>query len=152
MTATATKSQLFELVAPSDPYTFRAPNLAAAVVANLFLTEWKGALNALEGDEVKAPFYPFGCRESAMDAEILKHTGATLQDYLAGHRNEVAEVLESVLIGSRHDRAIFESATAKMAPAEAAIFRAEWHDKKQSSMNDIGKRAQQLAAHFRSET
>jgi hypothetical protein len=140
---------LYEIVTPCDPYTFRAPTLAVAAVALLFLTEWKGAGKPLDGEGPETPFFPFGCTQKAMEEQILELTGGTLQAFIDANKNAIADSLASVLIGSQGDRGLFEEAVSRMPESERASFREQWHDRKRSSISDFGKRAQQLAAHFR---
>jgi len=64
----------------------------------------------------------------------------------------IAEALESVTVGDFEDRARLEKLLACVSdPAERSAAQDAWHDQRRSSMNDIGKRAKQMAAHLRNK-
>ena len=88
-----------------------------------------------------------------MEAQVLESTGMSLTAYMDDkeRRQAVADCLDSILIGDVADREMLASAVARMTPEHGAAFMAEWHDKRRTSMNNIGRRAQQLAEHLRAQ-
>lgn len=138
---------LFEIVNPSDPYTFEAENVDIACVAVLFLGNGAYGLNVPDGQpNPDCPMFLFGGDPAAW-AE--KRLGCSLNDYLTKHGDAIASALDSVLIGDFSDRQIFNDAVAKMNEVGAVQFKNQWHDKKRSSLSDIGKRAWALAKALR---
>ena len=61
---------LYELVNPSDAYTFEAPDLGIASVALLFLCEWRYGGKPVDDTGQETPFFPFGCTPQAMEEQI----------------------------------------------------------------------------------
>lgn len=75
--------------------------------------------------------------------------GLTLDEILANRKPQIAAALESFLIGSIGERHLFAEAKDRMTPADAAEYARLRHDQLRSSMNNIGERAQELAARLR---
>lgn len=142
---------LWELINPSDPYTFRARSTQAATVAMLFLSHLACGGKPVDpacGLE-RTPMCPFGLTEEGMRRVLADEGISDLDEWLKEHREEVAEVLESVEIGRPEEQEELAEATSLMSPEDAAEYRAKWRDKRRSSMNNIGARAQRLAEMFR---
>lgn len=136
---------IYDIANPSDAYTMKTDDEEAAVLACMFLGEGQYALTDERGEQV-CPFFMFG---GDPDTFMLKKYGRTLKAAIDAKRAEFADALDSVLIGSMEDRKDYEEAIALMTPENAATFEASRHDKRRTSMNNIGRRAKALAKHLR---
>lgn len=64
---------------------------------------------------------------------------------------ELAAALDSVLIGDERARQLFDIAAQFFTKDEMETARQQWHDKRRSSLNDIGARAWAMARRLRGE-
>jgi hypothetical protein len=136
---------IYEIVNPSDPYTMETDNLLAACIACTMLGAGKYALRQQDG-EVEMPLFIFGGIEQWFEKKFEK----PIAELLDGSNDiPVIEALDSVLIGDATDRKIYKAAIEKMDAEAVKVFRKEWQDKKRSSMNDIGARAEHISASMR---
>lgn len=133
-----------EIVNPSDKYTIKGTPIILCY-AGLFLGEGQYALNTRDGETV-LPLMLFGGDPKKF---ILDEFGEDFDEYLAAHYTDVADCLDSVMIGGFNAREDAEKALEGMNPEEREKWLAERHDKRRSSMNDIGGYARKLAAAFR---
>jgi hypothetical protein len=136
---------VYEIGNPSDAYTMKSDCVPAAAVACMFLGEGAYNLTDKDGKQV-CPFFLFG---GDPDAWLKAEHNTTIEDVTRDHGEEVIDALETVLIGDFAEREVVESATAKMSKADAAAWLEERHDRKRSSMNNIGRRAKAMAAALR---
>ena len=138
--------RLCEISNPSDPYTIEVgddPRPACAAV--LLLGEGHYGLHE-EGGEDVMPIFLFG---GAVEW-LAKHGIPDLPAYLTAHAVEIADALDTVMIGKRSERARMERVLAAIASAEdRQKARAAWLDEKQTSLNDIGGRAVVLSKRLR---
>lgn len=138
---------LFNIINPSDPYTMRAVELEVAAVAVCVLGEGKYALEEISGDRSgQVPFFLTG----GHDAWFTKQFGRTFAEslnYVCTRRHEeLVKTLASVHIGTPADKAAFDERAAQCPDPEAVVeLLHELHDAKRTSMNDIGRRAWQMA-------
>ena len=139
---TLTDTKLYELINPSDPYTFRAPSIEVAGAAVLQLSSNFGARCVEPNQERRSTPVIFGWDEW-LDEHGIDRT------WIEAHITEIADALDSFLIGGANDRADVESMLA-MLPEEK---RQEWRDQRQdrhrSSLNQIGEHAYALARQLR---
>jgi len=139
--------KLWEISNPSDAYTIRGEFLVAAV-AVLCLGEGKYGLHPEKEGDRELPVFLLG----GADWWIKENLGGDFAGYIEAHAMAIAEALESVTIGDFEDRARLERLLACISsPTERAAAQDAWHDQRRSSMNDIGKRAKQMAAHLRNK-
>lgn len=138
---TATKLKLYELVNPSDPYTFRAPNIQVAGAAVALLSTSFGATCLEDGDDETTPIL-FGwkewCDSHGIDGPWIK-----------AHKEEIADALDSFLIGGKNERADVETMLAELPEEKREEWRAKRQDRHRSSMNRIGEAAYRLAKRIR---
>lgn len=130
-------SAVFDIANPSDAYTIKGPFMACAIAVAIL---GNGAYG------IKGTPVLFGWDD------WLKQQGISdLSAHIDANADEIATALESVLIGSGQDREEVES-TLSMLPEEK---RSEWlakrHDNRRSSLNDIGGKAQKIAARLRQQ-
>lgn len=142
---------LFEIINMSDAYTIDCPDLDIAFAACVLLGNGQYAFEPLDSNSLSSvPIFIFG----GHDEWCHMHCGgATADDVLARVMNtrktDLADALDSVLIGSARDRAVFDAMVADMTPDQRVKARVAWHDKKLSSMNNIGQRAYGAATALR---
>lgn len=136
---------VYEIINPSDAYTMKHDDPAAAAVAGLFLGNGAYGLEDADGNRALPLFLLGGDPE----AWLQETHGVTIEQVMAERPLAVAEALESVLIGGFDARREVESATEKMTPEDAAKWLAERHDARRTSMNNIGRRARSIAASLR---
>lgn len=148
---------LYEIVNPSDRYTFRAASREIAAVMVMLLG--RGSYGAVDVSGTwKVPLFLMGGVEM-VNAWFMREFGADIDAVLdrtfgqAEPRRHLIEAFESVLIGNVGDRANFEDAIAAIPDSTArAEFAIRWRDRKRSSMNNIGAHAEAYAKHLRSRT
>lgn len=135
----------YELINPSDPYTFIADDLeTAALVVFIFGTAY-GAEPKDEGEKV--PIFLFG---GALEW-YQKRFGRTPDDGLIAKKKAVADAMESMMLGHFRDRERYEAALASITdPQKKAEFMKTWQDGC-SSLNNIGQVAHDLAEKLRTE-
>lgn len=138
--------ELYEIISPSDPYTFRADSVAIArfVVIALGTGQYDG--EAEDGTSLDAMLLTFTKEEAK--AKLHEFFGDPKQ-FVREHRAEIIEALESVMSFNRGERGAYDEAI-KLIPADKiAGYRKKVHDKNRSSLNDIGDRAWKYAKKLR---
>lgn len=129
----------FELINPSDPYTFIASDLEVAALTVFLLSTMYGA--KAEDSELKVPIFLFSDPKEWYQKEF----GRTTDEGLKLRKEEVSEALASFVFGDFADRKRYEAALRAITNSEKREeFMKEWHDGR-SSLNDIGAKAHQLA-------
>lgn len=134
---------IYDISNPSDPYTLKADDFATATAAVLLLGRGHYGLTSEDGT-LEVPLFLLGGSEA-----WLEEQGFTIPGLIDGHELEIAQVLDSVLIGTFGARREVESALAKMSPEDGEKWLAERHERKRSSMNDIGAQAKAIAKTLR---
>jgi hypothetical protein len=143
---------LFEIVNPSDPYTLKTDNFGAACVACLALGGTTYCVKQIDAAPGEAPkeMPLFLLAQDSVDPWFHREFGMGIDAFFEANRPAVADALESVLIGSRRDREEYERALAMIDdPEKRKVWCDEWHDKRRTSMNDIGARAASYAKNLR---
>jgi hypothetical protein len=116
----------FELVSPSDPYTFEADDHEIAAVAVCLLGNGKYMADALGDDANKGnnvPAFLFGGHDEWFEARFGANYEATAEHVLQTRCDALARAWESLTLGR----------------------------KERSSMNDIGGKARELAKAVRAQ-
>ncbi len=132
----------YELINPSDAYTFYAPSLLIAACAVFIVGEGKYGAHRVDDEEDHVPLFLFGGHETWLKDHGVEDLGA----YIEAHRPEIAACLESFLIGDHADRVRMERVLdAIRDPADREAAREAWHDERRSSMNNIGLVAKRYA-------
>jgi len=135
------KTKLYELCNPSDPYTFYAPTVEVAGVAACLLSTGFGAVS-IDGEE-RTPIL-FGWDEWLTEKGID-------ETWFKTHALEIADALDSFMIGDAARRADVDSMLELLPPEKRNQWVAERQERRRSSLNKIGERAYELAQKFRSE-
>lgn len=131
----------YELVNPSDPYTFLAADHETAALAVFLLGTAYGATqkDRTEGEDV--PIFILG---GGVEWYTEKFSRSP-DDGLAAKQSEVAEALGSMMLGHFEDRRRYNAALEAIDdPEKKAKFIADWQDGR-SSLNDIGTKAHRIA-------
>lgn len=124
----------YELINPSDPYTFVAADkeVAALVIGNLSLSFGAETKDEAEADRV--PIFMFG----GFDEWYQEEFGRTPTEGMAARKKEVGDALASFMLGHFEDRARYNAALEAIDdPAKAEAFKEKWQDGR-TSLNNIG--------------
>jgi len=131
---------VWELVNPSDHYTFRAPNVEVAGVVACMLSPAYGA--KLVGGDERSPLI-IGWNEWMAAYNID-------EQWIDDHAREFAEAYDSFLIGEPDSRAEAEAALALLPDEHARRrWKLERQDRLRTSVSAIGESAYSFAAQFR---
>lgn len=132
---------VYELINPSDPYTFEAPNIEVAGAAVCLLSTGFGA-KRLSGEVDESTPVLFGWEEwfksHGIDSTWLNEHGAA-----------VADALDSFLIGDAATRSDTMDMLAQLSEDKRDAWRSRRQDRHRSSMNDIGEAAYAMAKRLR---
>lgn len=141
---------LYAIINPSDAYTFIGANDLVAGLAVLILGEGQYGCARINPDDYNEetqvlPIMIFGEPDN-ITAWVLEHSDyPSFEAAMENNLWQVASALDSVVIGDANDRALYQSARAKMSETDQATYAEEWHDKKRSSLNDIHKSARAIS-------
>lgn len=129
----------YELINPSDPYTFIASSNEVAALTVFCLSTSYAAKAKDESFEV--PITMLGGGEEWYQEQF----GRTPDAGLLENKGEVVKALASMMYGSFRDRKMYQSALKAIDDdKKREQFIAEWQDGR-SSLNDIGSYAHGLA-------
>jgi hypothetical protein len=138
---------VYEIVNPSDPYTIEG-NLTTVAIAVTILGRGMYSLRDEDG-EIVLPFFAFQGTKT-MNEWFNKQCRKTAQEYMDSiPNNELAECLESVVIGNFKDRETYFETLEKLEPSKRKKWASQYHEKTRSSLNDIGRRAKKTAKELR---
>ena len=132
--------KLYELVNPSDPYTFYAPSVEVAGLASAMLSPSFGA-SPVDGEGESSPVM-FGWNE------WMKEKGID-DEWIAENKLAIADALDSFLIGNANRRADVESMVEMLPDDKKAEWRGSRQDRNRTSLNQIGESAYKLAKQLR---
>lgn len=128
---------LYELINPSDPYTFLAadPETAALTVFCF------GTAYGAESTSDQVPVFLL----SDPKEWYQEHFGRTPDEGLEAKKSEVIKALRSFVLGTEADRKRYEGAMDCITEPEKRIaFAEQWLDGR-TSLNNIGQRAGRIA-------
>jgi len=133
----------YDVINPSDPYTFEAPDLEIAAAAIFLVGGGHYAAEPFEKGQDRVPIFLFG----GSDEWAKEKFGADLETWFnrlkATRLPEICAALESFLYGGRLAREDWQGRSIEE--------RAAYNERHRTSMNNIGKRAFSIAASLRSE-
>ena len=131
----------YELINPSDPYTFIAEDKETAALTIFLLGTLYGAETENREEENSIPVFILGGSEEW----YIKEFGRTPEEGFAHKKEAVKKALASFMLGHFRDRQRYEAALQAIDdPDKKKIFIENWQDAC-SSLNDIGTRAHQYA-------
>lgn len=129
----------FELINPSDPYTFIAENEEVATLTVFCISTMYGAKS--KDGRVEIPVFIFGGAKEWYKEKF----GRTTDEGLNEEKENVKKALSSFMLGQFEDRRRYEAALKAITDEKKKEeFIAEWQDGR-SSLNDIGTYAHNLA-------
>ncbi len=135
----------YELINPSDPYTFIADDLETAALVVFAISPAYGAKT--KDGELAVQCFIFGGAEEWYTEQF----GRSIADGFEAKKKQLAEALSSMMLGHFEDRRRYEAALAAITePDKREKFIAEWQDEC-SSLNDIGTRCHKLAERLKNE-
>lgn len=138
----------YELINPSDPYTFIAEDFETAALVVLALSPAYGAVSKDGNQEV--PVFIFGPSNIA-DEWYTEQFGRTANEGLEAKKLPLAAALESMMLGGFEDRRRYSAALEAITDEEKRKrFIEQWQDGR-SSLNDIGTRAHKIAEWIRTK-
>lgn len=129
----------YDLINPSDPYTFVAEDLETAALVVFSISTLFGAEPKDGGEDV--PVFILGGSKEWYSERF----GRTPDEGLAAKREAVAKALDSMMYGCFEDRQRYEAALAAITDEERRKeFIAAWQNG-HSSLNNIGTYCHRLA-------
>lgn len=133
---------VYELINPSDPYTFECSSREVAALTVSALSPMYGAKAENEEDEI--PIFIFWGNDG-YEKWYEESFGRTVEEGVNALYNEIADCLDSFVLGNTSDRERFSAAVEAITDADKLrAFKTKWQDSR-SSMNDIGGTAYALA-------
>lgn len=129
---------IFEIINMSDEYTIESEEWDVACMAGLIIGKGNYGLQEIDGER-EMPMFLFGGLEEWVEAEF----GKPLEEFMTSiDKIKIATCLNSILIGDRGD---YMQGLGDKTGDEASAYWEEWHDRKRSSLNDIGAYARAYA-------
>ena len=130
---------LYELINPSDAYTYEAPNIEVAGVCAYLLSSGYGA-KEIGGNEQSPVLFGWDAwfASRGIDGE-----------WVESHKAELADAWDSFLIGNASDRKDVEEMLRLIPENKRAEWRAGRQDRHRSSMSQIGEAAYFYAKKYR---
>ena len=147
---------LYEIINPSDPYTFLASSDAVAAIPFLLLGSGQMAVRTADDESREVLPLMLFVNEDELKAWINKTIGGDgakgVQCFIDANRDEIVAALRSVMIGSANARESAEDALSKIPEEDdRQAFLLARHDRERSSTNDIGAAAWAYADRLESE-
>ena len=138
--------KLYELINPSDPYFFEAPDLEIAAGVSIILGEGKTPVKEVDSGNLVVPFFMLGANEDWTE----KTFGKTMEEFLhyihTERKKDLATALESVIVGNLKDRKeFFETVALIDDPKKKEEYKKKYIKRNTSSLNDIGAYAAKFA-------
>lgn len=128
----------YELINPSDPYTFLAENKEVAALTVFCISTMYGAQSQDRNEEI--PVFILGGSKEWYENEFHR----TPDEGLQAEKTNVAKSLQSFMYGHFEDRRRYEAAINAITDEDKREqFMREWQDGR-SSINDIGTYAHKL--------
>lgn len=130
------EKRLYEVVNPSDAITFRATVVEAACIADRLMAALLFVKDVETGEAPEV-------------ANLVDHYDAIWTS--AESIKSYANAYRSFMVGTAAERLLVEDAVSHMDVEEADAYRAKWHKKRRTSMNDICRQvwasAEKIAAY-----
>lgn len=144
---------IYEIINMSDPYTIEAHDLKIAAVACVLLGRGQYGFAPIDSEGEEVPIMLFGGVDEWFRKQFGTDLGSAVDGVMQNRRNELADCLDSCLIGDLKDRMDYDAAVAAMSDSKARNeFRAARHDRRRTSLNDIGARSYAMAERLRNQS
>ena len=138
-----------EIINPSDTYTIKSDDVESMQLATLILGGGKYGLCDADGETIM-PVLLFGAKEWIEEQFGVREDN--LANYIEERSPQIADCLDSVLIGSFSSRDVIEHVLSKVPDEkDREEILTKHHDTKRTSMNDIGARAKAMAKSLRDD-
>lgn len=134
---------IYEIINPSDAVTIKSDNLVNAGVACWLVSSAYGLHD--ETGETVLPIAIFG----GQDEWFKEHGVDNSETYIMEHKEEIADVLETVMYGRIEERSAIEHAMSKMSPEKAEEYIRELNERRRTSLNNIEAACLSLARKLR---
>lgn len=135
---------LFDVINPSDAMTMHAPDILTAGAAVLLLGGGKIGARNIEGGDGTPVLFGW--------EDWYKERGVEdVSDWIGDHLAEVADALESVMLGSPNDRTDLDEALRLMPKEAREAYIQDRNDRRRSSCSDWETYAHDLAGQLRSK-
>ena len=119
----------YEFINPSDPYTFRAKDRETAALVVFLLGTAYGAKSERDIEDENVPVFLFGGGKEWYEETF----GRTPDDGLKALKGNVADALDSFMLGHFKDRRVYEAALEAIDdPEKRERFKEEWLDSRTS--------------------
>jgi hypothetical protein len=138
-------SMIYDVINPSDPITIECEDEKIAQAAILLLGRGRLGLCDEEGRDVLPVFLL--ASDEYVDSWIIEH--GIGDGFWKRHLDEIANCLDSCVVGDISDRKGVLAAISKEEDYRAALER--WNDAMRSSLNDIAGTAFKLADQLRNQ-
>lgn len=141
---------LFYVINPSDAYTIESNRFDVAVAAILLVGRGYYGLDGADND-YDMPVLAFFSKET--QNTWLKENGVEdLRRFIDVNKFEIAECLDSIMIGGIEDRKAYDKGLELIETEEnRQKWKDDWHDQRRTSMNNIGQSAWNYAKRLRDE-
>ena len=139
---------LYSIINPYDKYTIESPSLDVLVMAGILLGQGNYGFQSLDGG-TNVIIMAFGGGDEWCQNHFNENLMEMSNRVMDTKLSQVADCLDSVLIGDREDREEFFAVTTNMDQMTFEAHRAIEQEKRCSSINDIGMHAYRLAAKLR---
>lgn len=139
----------YEIINPSDPYTLEWENFKIACVSVMLVGNGKYALEPLTKGGRKMPPFIFGGAKEWFKEEFSEEFDSVVEL----NKQDISDCLRNIVIGDEWDREIYNETmfhyldwgwNMEMSGKQLQ-WRRMWHEKKCSSINNIGMRADRIA-------
>lgn len=142
---------MYNLINPSDPYTFVAKNREVAALTVLSFGLVYGAMAENGDSDLDVPVFLLTGSEAA-EHWYLSMFNRSVSEGFKDLKKDVISALDSFVIGNCDDRKKYEVALKYIKDKDKENFKKEWQEAERSSLSEyIGCKAYQLAEKLRKE-
>jgi hypothetical protein len=140
------QENIYELITPSDPITFKANDNKIAFFCAVLLGNGKAGCDNKTTDESLPTMIMFSQNP---DKDIADYIGCDLTKYVKANKLSIAKCFKSFAYGSVSDRETYDNACEAITNAKKLKeFKAKHEDKNRSSMSQWVKSAWQYGEQF----
>jgi hypothetical protein len=124
---------IYELITPSDPITFKAINDKVAFICALLLGNGKaGCKNALTGENIPTML----AFSSDPEKEMISFIGGDVSEFIESNKKDISKCFLSFAYGSVSDRQTYDSAIEAITePEKLKEFKEKHEDQNRSSLS-----------------
>ena len=148
------KESLYNLINPSDPVTFKAPSLEAAVGAVMYVSGGQYGADAYGDDDQHLEAYsvPIFMTHRKDMKKWLDGRGESFDSFLERYKDDIVATLNSFVTCSLRERRMYDMAIKAITQEDKRkVFESEWDDKARSSLNQISNYARSAAAQLQGQ-